>query len=221
MTAGQRVTWALAQFPGNAILTSSFGAQAAVSLHMVTSQSPDIPVILIDTGYLFPETYRFIDQLTERLRLNLKVYRPQITSLWMEARHGKLWEQGEEGLKKYGEIVKVEPMKRAIQELGAQAWINGIRRQQASTRRQLGVLARQDKLIKVQPIIDWTDRDVFQYLTKHGLPYHPLWEQGYVSIGDWHSTSQLLEGMTEEETRFGGIKRECGLHDGAKSEFSI
>ena len=78
----------------------------------------------------------------------------------------------------------------------------------------VGVLQKQGDLIKVQPIIDWTDRMVFEYLKKHELPYHPLWEQGYVSIGDVHTTRPLTANMTEEETRFFGLKRECGLHIG-------
>src|SRR5690606_14921594 len=110
MDAEQRVAWALAYGHGNPALSSSFGAQAAVTLHMVTRQKPDIPVILIDTGYLFPETYRFADELTERLQLNLKVYRPLISRAWMEARHGRLWEQGVEGLDNYNQLRKVEPM---------------------------------------------------------------------------------------------------------------
>lgn len=75
------------------MLTSSFGAQAAVCLHMVTRQRPDIPVILVDTGYLFPETYRYIDDLTQRLDLNLQVYRAALSPAWQEARYGRLWEQ--------------------------------------------------------------------------------------------------------------------------------
>ena len=71
--------------------------------------------------------------------------------------------------------------------------------------------------MKVYPIIDWNDKDVYNYLTEHGLPYHPLWEQGYVSVGDWHSTSKLTEGMNAEYTRFGGLKRECGLHESSAS----
>jgi phosphoadenosine phosphosulfate reductase len=67
--------------------------------------------------------------------------------------------------------------------------------------------------MKVHPIIDWSDRDVYQYLTRHELPYHPLWSEGYVSIGDTHTTHRLTEGMTEEDTRFFGLKRECGLHE--------
>jgi phosphoadenosine phosphosulfate reductase len=212
-TAEARVAWALENFRPDVILSSSFGAQAAVSLHMVTRQWAEIPVVLIDTGYLFPETYRFVDELTKRLELNLKVYRPPTSPAWQEARWGKLWEQGTEGIERYNQYNKVEPMQRALRELGARSWITGLRRQQSRSRANLGVLALQNGVLKIQPIVDWTDRQVFQYLTKHGLPYHPLWEKGYVSIGDTHTTRPLSAGMTEEETRFFGLKRECGLHE--------
>lgn len=212
-SAQARVAWALEQFPERLVLSSSFGAQSAVSLHLVTRQRPDIPVILIDTGYLFPETYRFIDELADRLQLNLHVYQPRMTSAWQEARYGKLWEQGVEGLDQYHEINKVEPMRRALETLGADAWITGLRRQQASTRANLNVLGEQNGRLKIHPIVDWTDRDIFRYMTQYDLPYHPLWHQGYVSIGDVHTTRRLADGMTEEETRFFGLKRECGLHD--------
>jgi phosphoadenosine phosphosulfate reductase len=212
-TAEERVTWALEHFRPDVILSSSFGAQAAVSLHLVSRQWAGIPVVLIDTGYLFPETYRFVDELTKRLALNLKVYRPATSPAWQEARWGKLWEQGAEGIARYNEYNKVEPMQRALRELGARGWITGLRRQQSRSRANLGVLALQNGVVKIQPIVDWTDRQVFQYLTKHDLPYHPLWEKGYVSIGDTHTTRPLSAGMTEEETRFFGLKRECGLHE--------
>jgi phosphoadenosine phosphosulfate reductase len=104
-------------------------------------------------------------------------------------------------------------MNRAIRELGIRGWITGLRRSQAKSRAELGVLGRQNGVVKIQPIIDWTDKMIFQYLTKHDLPYHPLWEKGYVSIGDVHTTRPLTGDMTEEETRFFGLKRECGLHD--------
>lgn len=217
MSAEQRVAWALERFQGRIVLSSSFGAQAAVSLHMVTRQWADIPVVLIDTGYLFPETYQFIDALTERLALNLKVYRAELSPAWLEARHDKLWEQGLEGIELYNRITKVEPMQRALEELQVQSWIAGLRRQQSSTRQNLEVLALRNQRVKVHPLIDWTDRDVFRYLKQYDLPYHPLWEQGYVSIGDIHTTQPLTAGMTEEQTRFFGLKRECGLHE----DFSI
>ncbi len=212
-SAEQRVAWALENFPGHVVLTSSFGAQSAVCLHLVSVQQPDIPVVLVDTGYLFPETYQFIDDLTERLSLNLHIYRAQHSSSWQEARYGKLWEQGLEGIERYNHINKVEPMQRALKDLGATAWISGLRRQQAKSRQQLEVLLWRNGRCKVHPLIDWTDRDVYRYLTRHNLPYHPLWEQGYVSIGDVHTTRRLADGMSEEDTRFFGLKRECGLHE--------
>ena len=213
LRAEQRVAWTLEHFPERVVLTSSFGAQSAVCLHLVTQQQPDISVVLVDTGYLFPETYQFIDELSERLALNLHIYRAQHSAAWQEARYGKLWEQGLEGIERYNWLNKVEPMQRALRELGAAAWISGLRRQQAKSRQNLDVLLWRNGRCKVHPLIDWTDRDVFRYLTRHNLPYHPLWEQGYVSIGDVHTTRRLADGMSEEDTRFFGLKRECGLHE--------
>jgi phosphoadenosine phosphosulfate reductase len=214
ISAEERVRWALERFRPEIMLSTSFGVQSAVLLHMVTQQWPEIPVVMVDTQYLFPETYRFADELTERLKLNLKVYRAQVGAAWQEAREGKLWEHGVDGIERYNQINKVEPMQRALRELGVRGWITGLRRQQAKSRQEVGVLQKQNGLVKIQPIIDWTDRMVYDYLKKHDLPYHPLWEQGYVSIGDVHTTRQLTADMTEEETRFFGLKRECGLHIG-------
>ena len=212
MEAHERVAWALKNLPGKHALSSSFGAQAAVSLHMITRQAPGIPVILVDTGYFFPETYRFIDELAVRLELNLKIYQPQMSPAWLEARYGRLWEQGVDGIERYNDLRKTEPMKRALSELGISTWFAGLRRQQSESRRNIKPLEWRDDRWKVVPILDWSDRDVFEYLTKHDLPYHPLWEQGYVSIGDWHTTRTLAEAGDAEATRFFGLKRECGIH---------
>jgi phosphoadenosine phosphosulfate reductase len=214
-SAEDRIAWAATQFGGTLVLSSSFGAQAAVMLSLATRAVPGIPVVFIDTGYLFPETYRFADELTTKLALNLRVYRPELSSAWLEARNGKLWEQGPAALAHYNRLVKVEPMQRALVELGAQAWLAGLRRSQASSRERLDVVGRQDGRVKIHPIIDWTDRDVHRYLEKHGLPYHPLWEKGYVSIGDMHTSRPLTADLTPEQTRFFGLKRECGLHEEA------
>lgn len=213
MDAAGRIARALKMLPGNAILSSSFGAQSAVMLHLLTKAMPDIPVVLTDTGYLFPETYKFIDELTEKLNLNLKVYRSDMTSAWQEARFGRLWEQGVEGIEKYNRMNKVEPMQRALKELGAGTWFAGLRRSQSDTREKLPVLQKVGNQFKVYPIIDWSNKDLHYYLKDNDLPYHPLWEEGYVSIGDWHTTQSLQEGMSEQDTRFFGLKRECGLHE--------
>jgi phosphoadenosine phosphosulfate reductase len=208
-----RIEWALGNLPGRHLLTSSFGIQAALMLHLTTRSAPDIPVVLVDTGHLFPETYRFIDELTERLKLNLQVYRAPTSPAWQESRYGRLWEQGLEGIARYNRINKVEPMQQALKDLDAGTWFAGLRRQQSDSRSDLSVLRVQDGRFKVHPVIDWNNRDVYRYLQRHNLPYHPLWAQGYVSVGDTHTTRPLEPGMSEQETRFHGLKRECGLHD--------
>ena len=212
-TAKQRVQWAIENLESEFVLSSSFGIQAAVCLHLITQVKADTPIILTDTGYLFPETYQFIDDLTGQLNLNLKIYSAQHSSAWQEARYGKLWEQGVDGLTQYNLINKVEPMKRALKELNAKTWFSGLRRSQASSRGELPVLSIQNGCFKFLPIIDWSNKEVFYYLKDNGLEYHPLWEQGYVSVGDVQTSRPLEAGMSEEETRFFGLKRECGLHE--------
>lgn len=213
MTPQQRVVWALANLPGEHIVSSSFGAQSAVMLHLLSNEYANIPVVLTDTGYLFPETYQFIDQLTDHLKLNLKVYRAPISAAWQEARNGRLWEQGVEGIEKYNKLNKVLPMQAALEELKVGTWFAGLRRSQSDTRGNLKVLQRVGGQTKVYPIIDQSNKALHGYLKEHNLPYHPLWEKGYVSIGDWHTTRALEAGMSEQDTRFFGMKRECGLHE--------
>src|ERR1039458_10191808 len=152
-TAAELVRWAVEQFGSSLVMSTSFGAQSAAMLHLVTRIAPDIPVVFVDTGYLFPETYGFADLLAARLRINLKVYRAVESPAWIEARHGKLWEKGAEGLAEYNRIVKVEPMQRALFDLGARAWLAGLRRSQSSTRGSLPVVGTQDGRAKVLPIV--------------------------------------------------------------------
>lgn len=221
-TAFARIQWAKNTFGDSLVMSTSFGIQSAVLLHLVTQQIPNIPIIFIDTGYLFPETYSLAEDLTKRLKLNLLTYRANLAPKEQEDQYGKLWEQGEEGLDQYNKINKIEPMNRAITELKAIAWLSGLRRQQSQSRKNLSAVQRQNKVTKIYPIIDWDDATIYKYITENNLPYHPLWKKGYVSVGDWHSSSPLKANMTAEETRFNGIKRECGLHlDTGANDFQI
>jgi len=210
--AEARIAWALTHLPGAHVLSSSFGAQSAAMLHLLTRQRPDMPIVVVDTGYLFPETYAFIDALRQRLDLRLHVTRPELSPAWLEIRHGRLWEQGEAGLDQYNRLAKVEPMQRALKDLGVGTWFAGLRRDQSESRAAVPLLEQRNGRWKVHPIADWRDRDVGHYLKRHHLPYHPLWERGYVSIGDIHTTRPWEPGLREEDTRFFGLKRECGLH---------
>lgn len=211
--ADARLAWALANAPGRAMLSTSFGAQSAAVLHLVTRHDPLLPVVLVDTGYLFPDTYRFADELAARLALNLHVACADDSPAWFEARHGRLWEQGLDGIERYNALRKVEPMQKALDSLGATLWIAGLRRSQSRTREHRRVLERAGTRWKLHPVIDWADRDVGAYLKANALPYHPLWAQGYVSIGDVHTTRPLSADVDGETTRFFGLKRECGLHE--------
>jgi phosphoadenosine phosphosulfate reductase len=213
LSAKERVQWALDYLPDQPILTSSFGAQSAVMLHLVTRLIPDIPVILIDTGYLFPETYTYVDELKDRLSLNLKVFRAKMSPAWQEVRFGRLWEQGIEGIDRYNQMNKVEPMSRALRTLQTGAWFSGLRRNQSGSRRHINVVqAHQENVVKVHPLADWTGRDIHAYMKAFDLPGHPLQDKGYVSIGDHHTSQPLGQLESNEDTRFFGLVRECGLH---------
>lgn len=213
LSAEDRVAWALERLPGQHLASSSFGIQSALTLHLVTRLVPRIPVVFIDTGHLFAETYRFVDELADRLDLDLRIYRTEHSPAWLEARHGRLWEEGVEGIERYNRLYKVEPMQRALKDLEAGTWFAGLRRVQSRSRAKTPVVQSRDGRYKVHPVIDWSERDVFHYLKQNRLPYHPLWDQGYVSVGDVHTSRPLQPGMLAEQTRFFGLKRECGLHE--------
>ena len=212
--AEQRVQWAAETLGSGLVMTTSFGIQSAVMLHLVTQVVPDMPVIWIDTGYLPNSTYQFAEQLTERLHLNLKVYQSQLSPARMEALYGKLWAQADvESLNHYDQIRKVEPMQRALRELGATGWLAGLRSSQTDHRKALDVVSLQGLIYKISPILDWSSKAIYQYLMAHDLPYHPLFDKGYVTVGDWHSSRPLMAtDENERDTRFNGLKQECGIH---------
>jgi len=213
LDAGARIAWARENFPAQALASTSFGAQSAAFLHLLATHWPDLPVVFIDTGYHFPETLSFARELTQRFRLNLKTYRPLLTPQEIDSRHGKLWEQGPEGLEKFHEIIRVEPMRQAFRDLQPALWLAGLRRSGSDHREKQQTLSRQDSRWKLLPILEWNDREVGDYLQIHSLPYHPLWARGYVSIGDRVTTKRLDEVSDPKDLRHFGWKRECGLHD--------
>ena len=157
------ITWAYERFGPTLAMTSSFGVQSAVMLHLCTQVVPDIPVILIDTGYLFPETYRFVEELTARLKLNLKVVMPEMTAARQEALYGKLWEQGEAGMDKYLKMNKVIPLRKAIRELGVAAWCSGVQAHQTDHRGQLRIVEFPNETYNIHPILKWTGQEACIY----------------------------------------------------------
>lgn len=211
------VRWALRTFKDTLVLSSSFGAESAMMLHLCHAQraSKDergIPVVFLDTGYLFPETYTFAEELTKRFGLDVRTYAPLVTAARQEALYGRLWQGSEEDLARYNQMNKVEPMDRALRELGAKAWIAGLRAHQTEHRKSLRTVELVDGVYKIHPILHWSKEDVSRYMRAHDLPYHPLHAFGYRSIGDVHSTTPTTVGQDERDGRNLGEKRECGIH---------
>ncbi|KAJ8613801.1 hypothetical protein CTAYLR_004904 [Chrysophaeum taylorii] len=215
----QCIRWAAEAFGEGLVMSTSFGMQSAVLLHMATRLLPNIPVIWIDTGYLHRETYLFAQHLAKRLDLQLRVYQSDMSPARMEALHGKLWQRDDDvSHRVYGAVRKVAPMNRALQELGARAMLSGIRKSQTDHRSTLDRLTyHPNGHFRVHPLLHWTKSDVDDYIAAHKLPYHPLKRKGYVSVGDAHSTKPLdtttpVDDRADRATRFGGKRQECGLH---------
>ncbi len=211
-TAEDVVAWAAARFGDGLVMSSSFGSHSAVMLHLVSRVAPKTPVIFIDTGHLFPETYRFADELTRRFDLRVEVAMPTMTAARREALFGREWEQGEDGVKAYLDAHKVRPMAEALDRLKATAWMAGLRSGQTAHRAQLPRVGTQNGRVKIHPILQWDDASVDAYMEKHDLPLHPLVAEGYRSLGDVHSTLPTTPDMDPRDGRILGKTRECGLH---------
>ena len=214
LTAEELIQWATEEFEDGLVMSTSFGIQSAVTLHMAVSIKPRIPVIWVDTGYLPAETYEYADTLTKLLNLNLYVALSPITPAEMEARFGRLWESDNvHDLNRYDQIRKVEPMQRALDDLNATSWISGLRAKQTEFRSQLPRIRRKGARYLIHPILSWTNRDVCQYMNNFQLPLHPLFENGYTTVGDAHaSRPRHPDDEDDRVSRFRGLKQECGLH---------
>ncbi|MDM8008236.1 MAG: phosphoadenylyl-sulfate reductase [Phycisphaerae bacterium] len=215
LDAADIVRWAVSAFDPDVAVSSSFGADSAVMLHLCTQVKPDILVVAVDTGFLFPETIAFRAELTRRLGLNLRVYRPTIEREAFLEEYGKLWRSNPDAC---CAMNKREPFERAKRELQLRCWMTGIRREQSFTRREAKIVLRDyDGLVKVCPIATWRARDVHEYMKKHDLPYHPLRDSGFLSIGcqpeEGYCTTRVKPGEDPRSGRWAGFdKTECGLH---------
>lgn len=214
LSAENLLRWAADEFGDSLAVSTSFGIQSAVTLQLATWIKPDIKVIWVDTGYLPDETYAYAKTLTKQLKLNLHVFESPISPNAMESQHGRLWESDRvEDLNLYDQIRKVEPMQRALDELTVQGWVSGLRASQTDFRKRLVPLKRTGSRFRIYPILKWTNRDVYYFMEENNLPQHPLFHQGYVSVGDAHSSRPVsFDDTNERDTRFRGMKQECGLH---------
>ena len=209
--AREQLAWANERFGDRFAVTTSFGTQSAVLLHLLVGVAPKVPVYWIDTGYLFAETYRYAADLTQALGLNLQVVQPELSPARMEALMGRLWEsENPDDLVTYHRLRKVEPLDRALDDAGVHCWTSGVRAGQTDNRAAMQPLERLRGRWSLRPLLGWSRRDVFYYMEEHQLPQHPLFEQGYSTVGDWHSSAP--DDGQGRASRFGGRHQECGLH---------
>ena len=215
LSAQEQLQWGYEQFDEKFVLTTSFGIQSAVLLHMtVILKSIKKPkVIWIDTGYLPKETYNYAEQLTNLFELDLIVAQSPISPARMEALYGRLWETGEKkDLEKYHQIRKVEPLEDCLAKLNVFCWASGVRKGQTKNRQSMLHIDYIRERLTLRPLLDWSKKDIFYYMEENNLPQHPLFEKGYSTVGDWHSSAAENNNSKGRSTRFGGLSEECGIH---------
>ncbi len=198
--AGKVIAWAVERFGGGVSLACSF--QDCVIVDLAVQIDPAIEVLFLDTGFHFPETLAYVEDVRRRYDLNLRVLTP-----------GPEADAFPCGSDRCCEMRKVAPLDRALE--GRQAWMTGLKRVDALTRAATPIVSWDDArhLVKVNPLATWTEDDVTQYAADHGLPIHPLVPRGYLSIGCAPTTRPVAPGEDPRAGRWAGSnKTECGLH---------
>ena len=211
----EMLEWALQKFENNLAFTTSFGIQSSVLLHLIQSSSlkNEVKIFWIDTGYLPKETYLYANTLINKLSLNITILQSEISPAHMEAMYGKLWESNRvEDINKYHQIRKVDPLDNALKKYSINCWGSGVRAQQTTNRGKMKFIELIRDTLSIRPLLGWSQKDIFYYMKEKNLPQHPLFMQGYSTVGDWHSSSAESSNAKGRSTRFGGVKQECGLH---------
>ncbi len=213
-TPAERLVFAVETFGQDLLFTSSFGAQSGVLLHLWSQTARHLPVVFIDTGFLFPETLAYRDDLAQRLGLDVQVLRPDIPNAEFVERYGDDIQKRDPdfccGLNK---VAPLAPLRER-----ARGWVSGLRRDQSRTRERIAILERDGHLVRVHPLATMTKDDVGRYLADHGIPEHPLVGRRYLSIGCAPCTRAVADGEDERAGRWAWAnKTECGLHVPAKT----
>lgn len=205
------LAWAFATFPRIAISTA-FGPEGCALVAMAAALKPDIKVFTIDTDFLFAESIELREKFAAKYRIALEVVRGRVSIDEQNRRYGlDLWQRDSDSC---CALRKVEPTERALH--GLDAWIAGLRRDQSKTRAAIDIVEYYERpegpLYKVNPLLHWTRKDTWDYLLKHDIPYNPLLDQGYKSIGCRPCTQPVGAEDDERAGRWGGQKAECGIH---------
>src|SRR5260370_32847417 len=207
----QALQWAIDNFHPRLTMATAFGAEGCCLIHMLAEIEPTVRLFNLDTGYQFRETLALREQVKERYGIEVEMVQPELTVAAYEAEHGgPLYRIRPD---QCCHDRKVLPLRKAL--VGYEAWISAIRRDQTEHRAVAGVVQWDAKfgLVKVNPLLTWTKKDVWAFIARHAVPYNPLHDQGYPSIGCWPCTRPVTDGKDERAGRWAGTtKKECGLH---------
>jgi phosphoadenosine phosphosulfate reductase len=211
------VQWAATQFGNELVMSSSFGAESAVLIHMATRVNPHTRIIFVNTGYLFPETHKFMEELRLRFDLNVWTYRTKNDPIAFLRAAGEENPQWRKDVDSCCAANKNEPFERAMKELTPKGWLRGIRRNQSTLRKDRKFIEWSPRYncYAISPLLNWGPREMHAYLKANDLPYHPLWEKGYASIGcnPLSCTRPVGEGEDPRAGRWTGQdKFECGIN---------
>jgi phosphoadenosine phosphosulfate reductase len=203
--------WAVDTFHPRLTMATAFGAEGCCLIHMLAEIEPGVRIFNLDTGYQFAETLQLRERIKRRYGIEVEYVRPELTVEEYEAEHGgPLYRHRPD---QCCHDRKLLPLRRAV--AGYDAWISAIRRDQTADRAVAGVVQWDAKfdLVKVNPLLTWTRKDVWSFVLKQDVPYNPLHDQGYPSIGCWPCTQAVGAGEDERAGRWAGTgKKECGLH---------
>ncbi|GGH88498.1 phosphoadenosine phosphosulfate reductase [Pullulanibacillus pueri] len=210
--------WAYRNYQEDIVYACSFGVEGIVLIDLIAKVKPDATIVFLDTGLHFQETYDLIDKIKARFpRLNIKMETPELTLEEQAEQYGSaLWKRQPD---QCCYIRKVRPLEKALS--GTTAWVSGLRREQSLSRSKTNFINKDErfKAIKVCPLIHWTWDDVWHYIEENELPYNPLHDQGFPSIGCIPCTNPVQEGSDSRAGRWVGFnKTECGLHTPDSSE---
>src|SRR5262245_15797969 len=203
--------WAVEKYFPKLTMATAFGAEGCCIIHMLAEIEPRVRIFNLDTGYQFPETLSLRERIKDRYGITVEYVRAETTVEQYEAAHGGPLYNKQPDQCCFDR--KVVPLRRAV--VGYEAWISAIRRDQTAHRSSAGVIEWDKKfgLVKVNPLVTWSKQDVWKFITDFNIPYNPLHDRGYPSIGCWPCTRMVAEGEDDRAGRWAGsAKKECGLH---------
>jgi phosphoadenosine phosphosulfate reductase len=210
-TPREILAWAVERYSPKLTMATAFGPEGCVILHLLSEVGPHVPVFNLDTGYQFAETLELRERIKRRYGIEVELKQPELSVAEYEASHGGPLYQTQPDRCCFDRKIKV--LQRAA--VGFDAWMSGIRRDQSPDRAKAPIVGWDKKfgLVKVSPLANSTKPDIWRMITDHDIPYNPLHDQGYTSIGCWPCTRAVMLGEDERAGRWSGFaKTECGLH---------